>query len=191
MQAYTWGKRTRQIDCVISKFVRNKNVFDLGAGSGELSMALLNEFNANLVYAVDCKETYIKDVSDRLIVIQDEFKNIFDLVKSSDIAFVSWPVNYRNGLPSLIREFNTVIYLGSNVGCNSCGTVNLFQHFLTRKILAHIPFKRNSLTVYGALQKEKRFKKTGEEIAGLNPEIYYTFSRAEKNSQIPKLMPTL
>lgn len=153
----------------LQPYVSNKIVYDLGAGTGEHS-TILAKLGAKQVVAVD-KESIRISHSSKILKIEKSFIEIE--VKDIDIAFLSWPVNYHcNGLISLLKRSNRIVYLGRNTNGTTCGTVDLFEYFLHRKLIDYISEYRNTLIIYGE-EILKRISNLQEEIAIFSSEIQW------------------
>lgn len=158
------GTLTREQSNVLAAFVRDRVVHDLGAGTDELS-DLLVEYGAEKVIAID-KAWLGREASPKVEVHNCYFHKFSG--PDPDIAFLSWPVNWKvDGLIEILEKARLVIYLGTNTGGSACGWPDLFEHLLRRSIVAHAPDWRNTLTVYGS-PCEMQGPRTGEEFAMLS-----------------------
>jgi len=129
----------------LATFVEGAVVHDLGAGSLEHPTKLL-ELGAAEVVAVD--RSIIKPPSKDLNI--DTVESTFDdFHEPVDIAFMSWPVNWRCGLERFAQSARVVIYIGKNTDGACCGDPTLWRELAQREVLAHSPHKENTLIVYG------------------------------------------
>ncbi len=155
----------------IRPLVAGKTVVDLGAGSCDKAVILKGLGAA--VIAID--KSFMRPIEgiEQHCGYFVEFADLDDrtLPEEIDVAFVSWPQNYRlNGLVRILERAGTVIYLGSNTDGNACGHRDLFLHMLTRKLEAYVPDRKNSLVVVGEALGRMR-KPTFEEKAGLSTHL--------------------
>lgn len=188
---------------VLRRFVAGRVVHDLGAGAGAGACALC-ELGASKVVAVD--ELYRDDPEVRqhidavsyvagrggwtLVVQAEEFLDLLKRVEvgqeTIDVAFVSWPVNrFVPELLALCAAARVVCYLGSCTDGNACGCPELFEHFLSRELLAEVPHRANTLLVLGDRLPAPRAP-TGEEYAGLRLNDgghWFTFANARELAQ--------
>jgi hypothetical protein len=169
-----YGQLTPHAQEIVSKLVRDKIVWDLGAGEGHFCRRLLrlgarkvvavekawNSGNPGIHWGrpdfgtlnIDVRPNYFKDVE-----VPPE---------GIEVAFLSWPFNiYMEGLQELLRASRTIIYLGSNVQGNACGYLEMFEHFREREIEAYLPKLDNTFIVYGDVLDEPRTELVGEEKA--------------------------
>lgn len=166
---------------LLRPFVADRIVHDLGAGSGALSLILL-ELGAAHVVAVD------KEISlphhNKITTVEcyfDEYRSDDPI----DTVLVSWPHNSSSpGLSFLVGLAKQVIYLGKNTDGSSCGTRELMVGLLSRPVLAHAPERQNTLTVYGESQGRYVDRQvTGEEYAALYETRMISFAEAEIESK--------
>lgn len=157
-----FGRPTPKQTEVVARYVKGKVVHDLGAGKLALS-AWLVHIGAERVVAIDEIEPCVG------VPKKVEFSNchFWQYEAPIDVAFVSWPSSWGpHGLVELIARSSTVIYLGSCVDGNYCGSSELYQHFLRRELLEYVPHRSNSLEVLGRHIRRKR-PPTGEEVGAL------------------------
>lgn len=175
--------------------VKDRVIHDLGAG--DLGMAhLLVELGAKHVVAVDRAESIaVKALKpdgpiefhrmDHDAYVSQGMRDRYEMVSAPsprfaqpqkpDVVFMSWPFNMPDsGLLLLASMAKSVIYLGSNWGGTACGFPDLFEHFVTRELVAHIPERPNTLIVLGA-QLEWPREPTQEEMGGMDLERIYMF----------------
>lgn len=129
---------------VLKRFIARRVVHDLGAGDLGVAMELLNLRAASIV-AVD--ELLFTSPTPRITCVKSPFSGFTKPVRT---AFVSWPwASQIPGLVPILKGAPTVIYLGSNLDGSACGGRDLWEHFVTRRVLAHEPHRTNTLIVYG------------------------------------------
>lgn len=174
----SWGRLSDAQREAIRPFVVDKTVTDLGAGDGSLASQLLG-LGARLVVAIE------KEHSPRWISPHPGISwkwERFNPSHVSPLVFVSWPANrVEPALLHLVAGASTVIYLGSNVNSSMCAWPGFYERLATRRILAHVPEVKNTLTIYDDLRVQRA--PTGEELAGMKVyEKEYTFEEAERES---------
>lgn len=148
------GELTPPQQATLAHWVLGKHVHDLGAGDTKLSRKLL-ELGAVHVTAVDKSYPASKSKPLGLDLVAAWFH---EYKAPIEVAFLSWPTplylfppapHYIQGLVDLCASAPIVAYLGSNFG-SRCGNVELWQHLGTRRVLGHVPDRRNTLIVYGS-----------------------------------------
>jgi hypothetical protein len=155
------GRLTDVQRALLRDHVGGEVVHDLGAGACTFSDLIAN-LGALKVYAID-KGVWARPESPKVEVIETYFATYTG--PDPEVVFLSWPDNHPlPGLIQLLSKSKKVIYLGKNTDGTMCGWPGLFRHLLTRRILAHAPAEKNSLTVYGAVG-DPRTPDTGEEVA--------------------------
>lgn len=162
---------------LLRPFVAGRVVHDLGAGTGALSLILL-ELGAAHVVAIDKELAPIN--SPKVTSVEcyfDEYRSDDPI----DTVLVSWIPNYPTpGLSFLASLAKQVIYLGKNTDGSSCGTRELMVGLLSRHVLAHAPERPNTLTVYGPDQGRLIDRPlTGEEFASIYSFNMLSFEEAE------------
>lgn len=146
---------------VVRKHVDGLVVHDLGAFRCEHSLKLL-ALGAASVVAID-KEA-MPHVDRRVSRVRTLFA---DYDGEIDVAFLAWPVNhYDRGLLRLTGAAKKVIYIGKNTDSSMAASPSFFHAMASRRVLAYVPEKPNTLIVYGDLLAAPRKKLRGEEIAG-------------------------
>jgi hypothetical protein len=144
-----YGSLTENQAKVIQSIIKGKVVHDLGSGDLGLSRQLL-QLGASQVVVVD-KEDFGDPKVENLTVV----RSLFYLYEAPiDIAFVSWPANYNSHLTSLLKRARIVIYLGSNTEGSSCGYKGFWDYLSTRKVVASVEDRKNSLLVYHWTKRE-------------------------------------
>jgi hypothetical protein len=151
-----------QEEC-LKHLVAGKVVYDLGAGDLVLAHKLL-ELGAAKVVAIEKELFFVDNVAPEIEVRRQYFQHMNEDI---DIAFVSWPANYDNGLLPILKRTKTIIYLGKNTDGSMCGTPALFQYLITRKIEEHVPSRPNTLICYSEQLDKPRWHGVQEEEAAL------------------------
>ncbi len=160
-----YGRLSRAQREAVSRIVTGKVVWDLGAGDGALG-ALLRLVGAERVIAIEKSPvcdyfTHCPSVELR----QLRFDEVED--ESMPLVFLSWPNNHETpGLARIVRNAETVIYLGKNTDGTSCGWPRLFEELAQREVVCHVPQRANTLIVYGARRVER--ERLPEEQAGID-----------------------
>jgi hypothetical protein len=161
-----YGHLTAEMIQTITPFIQNRTVWDLGAGTLWHAQQLL-KMGAKEIIAVE-KEP-IHDLHPKVHVVNSYFSRRLIPPEGIPVAYLSWPVNYRNPeLIEMLKQSGIIIYLGSNMDGSVCGDIDLFRHVTTRTILAHHEHPHNTLTIYGSVLTKPR-QQTPEEWAALNP----------------------
>ena len=175
-----YGVLTPEMQAIVKQHVQGRTVWDLGAG--DLGYAeMMFGLGASGVIAVD-KKTMPVSLMPGLVKLQGYFHEI-QPPGGIDVAFLAWPQNNSlDGLLPLLCHSKKVIYLGSNTGGSACGNVDLFKYLLSRKVLAHVPNRRNSLIVYGDFVKRAR-RPLPDEWAALHQEQVYSLESATEASE--------
>lgn len=177
----TFGHLTPHMDEVLSPFIQNKEVWDLGAGSLGYAKHLLR-LGAGSVVAVD-KEGFqpSRYKGHNILPVERYFADVQVPPEGIRVAWVSWPTNHSlYGLLPLLMASDVVVYLGSNTSGSACGWPALYNHFHSREILAHVPHQRNTLAVYGRTIPG-RGPLIGEELAALAGQ-FLDFEEAEEQA---------
>lgn len=165
-----YGKLNQAQRRAVTPHLVGKTVHDLGAGDLELARECLS-LGAGHVVAID-KERNFSLPRAKITKLHMSFAEFND---PAPTVILSWPVNHpAHGLLRLVKEAETVVYLGTNTDGMACGTKPLWKHLATRKVLAHVPVRENTLIVYGALLGKSR-KVLPEEYAALNTDEIYSF----------------
>lgn len=167
-----YGSLSVEQEAILRPIIADNTVHDLGAGDLHLSRRLLT-LGAKSIVAIDKERVAPK--SEKIRGIQTYFHLFHDPV---DIAFIAWPINHEGlGLTAILKRARIVIYLGKNTDGSSCGAPEIFEHFMTRDLMAYLPTRKNTLMVYGGALTHPRTPR-GEEKAGL--EIYGAMYRYEE-----------
>lgn len=169
-----YGLLTPEMGEILRPHIAGVEVWDLGAGDLVYSRRLL-ALGAKSVVAVDKSEMPEDPTVKRVWAY---FKDVAVPEGGIAVALVAWPQNTPlHGLVDILTRCRKVVYLGSNTDGNACGNTGLFSHFLSRQVLAHVPYRRNSLVVYGEMTAESRHP-LPEEWAALHPETMWGFDDA-------------
>lgn len=156
----SFGVLSQQMKVALRPFVEGRSVIDLGAGDLGHSVEL-KRLGASRVLAVD--QHPMSDIDG----IETHCCNFSDPIEAMDVAFLSWPINrYCTGLNELLDQHDIVIYLGSNLEGNACGSLELFQHLTQRNPIVHACEPRNTLLVYSRSARVESLY--AEEIAAID-----------------------
>lgn len=175
-----YGKFSAQQATAVRPFLKGRVVHDLGCGNEFPLARTILRYGAKSVVGVDMRPL---DRGTRLPVKATYVNETLSQYVPEDyeVAFLSWPVNYEvAGLVGLIMRAPVVVYLGCNFDTTSCGTTELYKHFVRRKLLAHVPHERNTLLVLGSVRHRSR-KPTPEERAGIDRDNLFRFKDAVKS----------
>jgi len=164
-----YGRLNQAQRLAVAPHLVGKTIHDLGAGDLELAQECLS-LGAWHVVAIDKEMSRRKQKGiTKLHLNFSEFKD------PAPTVVLSWPVNWVvEGLLRIVREAETVVYIGTNTNGMACGTKILWKHLATREVLAHVPVHGNTMIVYGALLQKSR-KVLPEEFAALNTDEIYSF----------------
>jgi hypothetical protein len=199
----SFGKLSRRQETIVRRFVKDKTVFDLGAGDFSLSRCLV-DLGAQKVFAIE-RATRAGGMLEygspyeKVTVLGSSLRSLArigrfhrraktgksGLVSSDPVetAFVSWP-SVEGGkmcrrpdysLLDPVRKAKTVIYLGNNMDGTVCGSPKLYKHLSRRQVLAHAPERRNTLIVYGRLLRGQERALLPEERAGIDQSRVYRY----------------
>lgn len=170
----SYGQLHPEAQEIVAQLVRDKEVWDLGAGFGDFCRRLLR-LGARKVVAIEkAWKQHPPDFGTLNIDVRAEyFKDVEPPSEGIEVAFLSWPFNIRmEGLIELLKASETVIYLGSNAQGNACGYPELFEHFRSREIKAYIPSLNDTFILYGPADLETpRIELKGEEYAAISGKL--------------------
>lgn len=179
---------------VIERYTRGKQVVDLGAGSCGIAERIAKV--AKRVIAVDTNEPQhsrrkainaagVEFVRAGFDQVAFDYRRFFS---PDTVAVLSWPWGYwsiqsldGDALLSILARTKRVVYLGKNYNGVVCGGPKLFEHFLRRRLRAHVSRKPNTLLVLGKAQARSR-PPTGEEVGGMKPHIIFFEQVTQINS---------
>ena len=172
-QRRTWGALSPAQCLAIHPYVKGKRVRDLGCGNLQLSGILLS-LGAKHVTAIDAHPfTVPRAFKKRITFLETLFK---ECRTSTTPAFISWPANYTNLLTRLVIDARVVIYLGKNYDGTGCGEYAFWRHVIQRKVLVHIPERKNTLIIYGCFGRwDQGNQLLPEELGGLDRVRCYDF----------------
>jgi len=171
----SWGSLTNEQAEVVARHVAGREVADLGAGDGRLTLRLV-EFGAIKVVAVE-KERLTQPERPEIEWRSQLFADQTDL---PNVVFCSWPSTHANGLAALLRTARVVILLSKNTDGTVCGSPRIFNYLRQRALLAYVPARRNTLSVYGS--ELVRRPATGEERAATDRSRIYRYEEVERES---------
>lgn len=168
-----YGNFTVPMATVTAKYVQNRTVYDLGAGDMELARRL-KILGAKEVIGIDKEYTRTADVlPENVRFVHARLQDVPLPKVRPEVVVVSWPANTRiAGLIDWVWRAQYVIYLGCNLDGTACGTPPLYEAFLGRKLLEHVPDRSNTLLVLGEPLEHPR-SPTLEEQAGMDPSRVY------------------
>lgn len=184
---HSWGALSPEQCLALHPFVDGRRVRDLGCGKMMLSCVLLS-LGARHVTAIDSNPfTVPAPFKKRITFINEIFR---ECSRSSVLAFVSWPSNYNNGIEIQLSSSKVVVYLGKNHGGTGCGGYNFWRAVVQRKILVHLPERKNTLIIYGGSTRGEPRRLVPEELAGLNSNRTYEFEElcGSKRLKVPKAL---
>jgi hypothetical protein len=162
----------------VAEHVRGSIVHDLGCGPLMPALRFLAESGA-LVHCVDkepAEEAMLKLA--RESAAMGYHQCLFENYKPTkiEVAFVSWPANHHMpGLMRLLKMAHTIVYVGQNTDYSACGFREMFTHFTTRPLLAHVPHPKNTLLVLGPHTPGYERDPVLEEWAALDQTRVYFF----------------
>lgn len=154
----------------VAAAINRRQVADIGTYAGRLAERLL-ELGASGVDCISDDELPLLPPNHRIAYTRvRDYETVFStgLIGQPQLLFMNWPVDKNDwGLLDIVQQATLVIYLGSNIGGNACGSHELFRHFIRRELLVYEPGRHNSLLVYGASTGKAR-RPVGEEWGALS-----------------------
>ena len=188
-----YGEITTEMEAVLRPLVKGKVVYDLGAGDLHHARHLL-QLGARRIVAIDkgdfvaIDKEYQPPSTPRIETISGYFDAVPIPPGGIEVAFVCWPCNrYNPGLVTWLEAAEYVIYIGSNFDGTACGSPDLFEHLLRRRLTGYVPHRRNSLVAVAERLPEPR-ETTPEEAAARSPTIRHGFAYDDE-SQLRCLIP--
>jgi hypothetical protein len=182
----SYGRLTPPQRAALRPFVEGKVVHDLGAGDGEMSLALV-DLGAAQVIAVEemHRNPAVLGKGPRIRREVKRFKTyaatmpVFGV--TIDVAFVSWPDNrVDEGLLALVNAARVVAYLGKNTDGTACGGRDFWDALMLRPVYAYEPDRSNTLIVYSeARNPVPYYPLRGEEKAAFSRVKIMTYEEAE------------
>lgn len=165
----------------LAPFVQGCDVMDLGAADLRGSKLML-ELGASSVLAVD-RNPMPKPEDSRISTEMNLFHNVREV---RPVVLASWIVNWPVGIEVLLAPATLVVSISKNTDGTACGYPEMWDHLSHREVLAHVPERRNTLTVYGP-QRVSHRPLTGEELAALWPDTMrmWSFEEAEAHAKAP------
>jgi hypothetical protein len=169
-----YGLLTDTMLSVVAKYVRDRVVYDLGAGDMQHARQI-KALGAENVIGVDTEKMDHGRLPPGVQFVHKRLQDVPTPTPRPDVLFISWPVNRpMPGLVDWTWRAGKVIYLGSNLDGDCCGTPALFEAFLQRDLLEHVTHRRNTLLVLGTPRETLRTP-TIEELAGMDYSRVYTW----------------
>ena len=157
-----YGELTPEMEEVLRPLVAGQVVWDLGAGSGEYAIKLL-ELGASRVVAVEKEYDRWPYLPPEVEWRRMYFEKLDPAELKDALVLLAWPPNQPLwGLLGLLANSERVIYLGSNTSGSACGPQHMWDYLTFRTVEAHVPHHRNSLIVYG--ETSGRRPLLGEEV---------------------------
>ena len=152
-----WGQPTEEQGEALRPYISEREVWDICAGTGELSI-WLKQLGAGRVVALD-KTEMTKDRIDELH--RHDVGFIHSYLHEvppfpAEVAFLSWPPTYATGIGEWCEEVPLLVYLGSNCNGIICGHDFFWDAMRYREVLTCIPDPRNTMIVYGPHQTKAR-----------------------------------
>ena len=191
MNYYSLARLNDAQKLALAPIVKGKTVYDLGAGALGMADAMVR-LGAGHVVAVD------KDYKDKFtnhlnncskwksgsprISLQAETFEEFEQSNKKPIrtALLSWPwastflgFSGDAALIRLLQNATHVIYIGKNFDGTHCGSNTLFNDFIQRHVVAHVPNRWNSLIIYGKRTSEPRELLPEERAVYSNEILWY------------------
>lgn len=142
---------------VFARFVRGRDVVDIGAGRGALSTLALG-LGASSVVAIDPRMEMHSE--DRLTVITDYLQDASDI--RAEHIILSWPTNspapaFAARVESMISKCTSVLYIGLNDQFTVCGWLGLWRALRKRRVVEAFPVgSENTLIHYGEMLSASR-----------------------------------
>ena len=170
-----YGRLTVEQRAALPRFITGRVVTDFGAGDGSLAVRLV-ALGAKEVVAVD-KHVIRFGVLPKIRPVMSNFDEFREPV---DVAFVSWPQQFgTDALARVVAPASIVIYLGSNTDGTVCGHESFWQTLRHRRVMQHIPDRKNTLIVYA-----------GDDVTRpLLPEEFAALNRAKRIYRYEELYP--
>lgn len=156
-----YGYLTPEMKKAIRPHVKGKLVVDLGAG--DLTNArMLARMGADVI-AID-KEPMPEHPT--ILTWQSTFEDFERLQPSVEVAFVSWPCNWRqHGLGNIIDRARCIIYLGLNDNkFTACGGPGFWAAATRHQLLKSIDHPKNNLLIWGEVPRSAPYHRE-EQVA--------------------------
>ena len=135
----SYWKLTPTQEKLLSKAIRGREVWDLGAGNGSLSQKCL-ELKARKVFAIDLTFPEEWETHSDIVWFQSEFKDLEIIPR--DTVLISWPWEKTSGrerLYLIAENAQRIIVLAQNHGGTICGSPALWQFLQESGWLHHRP----------------------------------------------------
>jgi hypothetical protein len=148
----------KQID-LLEKTVKDKSIVDLGCGQLDFIHYCVIKLGAKDAIGVDIqKPKYQGSLPDNVSFVESSFGD-YQYTKG-DVAILAWPSVFislpvpntetiSDDLIRILKNFETVIYIGLNDGKTAvCGNPKLWEYLTQRELIAH-ELGNNNMLVYG------------------------------------------
>jgi hypothetical protein len=96
-----------------------------------------------------------------------------DLKLAAKVVLASWIINWDVGVEPIFDQAEIVLSLSKNTDGICCGYPAMWEYLRTREVLAYLPERANTLTIYGPARVSRNL--TGEETAALDLSRIYSF----------------
>lgn len=180
MEESAYGKLTTAMQHAMDSYVKDRRVFDFGAGDMTHAQAML-KMGAMDVVAIEKNFAGQKSPDKRIKQFEGTFLDYIqrgnDFSFEHCTAFISWPANHKlDGLLDLLEKFRVIMYLGKNTDGSACAWPGFFHQMYLRPVLEHVPHRRNTLIIWGEhndkLAIEHRELKLEERAGGDHTRCY-------------------
>lgn len=148
-----FGLVTNEMNTILGELVKDKVVYDFGAGDFERSL-MLAHLGAAKVVAIE--KEYQRQYGVTNVMVQGNLTKIGDRIcnlpvpESIDVSCLFWPINSTsmNDVLPCLRVSEIIIYLGANDSYTACGSKELGAYLSTLKVLYVVSHRANDLIVY-------------------------------------------
>lgn len=143
------GRLTEEQVDRLGRYLREKQVLDLGCGDGGIANLIAQRYGASVV-AVDSKTTDTLGWHSRVQFVESTYVELDLDLMDFDVGFISWPNVYKaRGLERIVEKLPLVVYVGLNFDYTACGSNRLWHHLSQRYLHEEIPDPHNNVLVYG------------------------------------------
>lgn len=151
-----YGKLTPTQIKLLTPVVQNKDVVDIGGGSGWLSN-LCDTLGGN-VTCLDRMPT--GQLQPKVKSVTSDMNSLAakKLYQQADTLLLCWPVNNPTveRLLTNLPNGKTLIYIGSNHDGNACGTEDFWRKLVHNAVIGHCSDLRNHMIIYELGKKRQR-----------------------------------